>query len=187
MNILYLIISIINLIIFIAFLSWGIYQIRTGKMVARYAKSPIDEPREVGVIFLLISALALWITILTAAMFFFPDPTAIFYLSGMLFELLGKTILGSIALALICIGVIGIRSHRIFGIKTLSKIKPLIKKYHLLTNISLVATTTLVSTAFIIGDSLSMPIIITFTILAALGIITTVTPLILISRANKKA
>ena len=186
MNIAYLIISIINLIAFIAFLSWGIYQIRTGKMVARYAKSPIDEPREVGVIFLLISALALWITILTAAMFFFPDPTALFYLSGMLFELLGSTILGSIAIALICIGTIGIKNHRIFGLKNLPKVKKLTQKYYLLTDISLIATTALVALAFIFGSSLSMPVIIIFAILAALGIITTVAPLILISRTNKK-
>ena len=35
----------------IAFLCWGIYQIKTGKMVAKHHDYTVDEPREIGVLF----------------------------------------------------------------------------------------------------------------------------------------
>lgn len=38
----------------LCFIYWGIYQIKTGKMVARRAKKLMDAPREVGIIFIIL-------------------------------------------------------------------------------------------------------------------------------------
>ena len=54
-----IILSIIAGIIGAAFLSWGIYQIKTGKMVAKNRVFAVDEPREVGVIFVYLGMLGL--------------------------------------------------------------------------------------------------------------------------------
>ena len=54
----YILPAIISLTLGIVFIAWGIYQIKTGKMVAKNRKYAVDEPREVGVLLLLLAFMA---------------------------------------------------------------------------------------------------------------------------------
>ena len=182
MDISYLIFSIISLIACLAFFSWGRYQIRTGKMVARLAVNPVDEPREVGMLFLAISFLTLWLTYLFAMMYFFPSLPPIV---SSITDVFGTLVVILLPLAAIIAASLGIMRRRIFGIKPLPKIRPLIKKYYLLTNISTIILSVTLCVLFIFGGSFPSALSIILFVISVICVFLSVLPLIIISKANK--
>lgn len=113
----------------ICFICWGIYQMKTGKMVAKRAKHAIDEPREAGLAFL----------VLGLNLLFYLAP---FILGNTLtpYDDLGLfmnkfAILSSSALAIIntaffaTVALYGFRTRRIFAIKDAKNTKLPVQKF----------------------------------------------------------
>lgn len=112
-----------------SFIYWGIYQIKTGKMVARRAKKPIDAPREVGIIFIVLGL------------------NLIFYIAPYLYSSLAKplsdfwifanevVITSDIPLAILntafflSVSVYAFKDHKIFGLKKEKVTKEIIEKH----------------------------------------------------------
>lgn len=138
-NVPLIIIAIITLIFGIAFLGWGIYQIKTGKIVAKHAKNTVDEPRQVGVFFIFISFIGFWATYICTAKFFEIDTIPVVNIIFVAVEM------GFLTTA----AIYGLVKKRIFGFKNTAKISKNVKKYYVVINLSMLvamlATLTLFS------------------------------------------
>ncbi len=127
-----IILTIIAGILGAAFLSWGIYQIRTGKMVAKNRAFATDEPREVGVIFVYLGILGLvwainfllWrldsFNVFSSARIHLPS---IFAMVSIAVGMCGP-------LLLVIFGIYDLIKKRVFSIKTMPSTKKMIKKYY---------------------------------------------------------
>lgn len=122
-------ISLLMILLGLCFTYWGIYQIKTGKMVARRAKKPMDAPREVGVIFVTLGL------------------NLIFYIAPYFYSSLAKTmsdvcvfannvtIISSVPLAILntaiflFISVYAFKDRKILGLKKEKNTKEIIEKY----------------------------------------------------------
>lgn len=118
------------LLVSIVFAWWGIYQLKTGKMVAKNLKYPVDEPREVGLFFLGISIAFLIPTLRLGAGYLL--------LSGHLPESAVDIVDISciVAFALLLLVAIffstkSLFSRRIFGLKSDKILDKLVKKFYL--------------------------------------------------------
>ena len=126
-DIISLIITILTLLFGVAFLSWGIYQIKTGKMVAKRVKNTVDEPKQVGVIFVFVSLIGFWLAYNYLVLFFSSDPSVIFNLLFAAIEI------GFVTTA----AIYGLIKKRIFGFKNTGKIKKNVSKYYLVVNVAM--------------------------------------------------
>lgn len=129
MDILPLILSILLAILSITFIYWGIYQIKTGKMVAFRAKRPIDSPREVGVIFILLGIESLFhYTPLFYSMISTPlTPLWIFTSELAIFS---SHILAYVNTAFFLIlAIYSLKTGRIFGIKSDKSTSPAVRRF----------------------------------------------------------
>ena len=124
-----IILTILTLLLGIAFVCWGIYQIKTGKMVAKKRKNPIDEPREVGVIFLILGL------------------NTIFYFAPYIYSLCAEPLTGPWIFAnemaiftatplailntafFLFISIYAFKEHKILGLKSDKTTKPSIGKF----------------------------------------------------------
>ena len=115
----------------IAFLSWGIYQVKTGKMVAKNTKNPIDEPKQVGMLFIMLSLAAFFITFVQLKIILSLTLGADFVI---LCYILGLSEFSFLLAA----AIYGFKNHRIFGIKNTGSLKKLSEKFSSIFNFSLV-------------------------------------------------
>lgn len=124
-----IIFSILALLFGIAFVCWGIYQIKTGKMVAKKRKNPIDEPREVGAIFIVLG--------LNLALYFAPYFYATFStpLTDLWIFANEMAIFTATPLAILntgfflAIAIYAFKEHRILGLKSDKTTKKAIGKF----------------------------------------------------------
>lgn len=113
----------------LCFTYWGIYQIKTGKMVARRAKKPIDAPREVGVIFI---TLGLNLVFYIAP--YFHSSLAI-PLSNLWIFTNNVVVASAIPLSILntafflFVSVYAFKDHKILGLKKEKNTKEIIEKY----------------------------------------------------------
>lgn len=126
-TIFFLIGTIITLVAAISFLSWGIYQIKTGKMVAKRKKKPVDEPRQVGVLFLFVSLACFWIIYANIMNYLTLEIAPIVNLIFAAIEM-GFCITAAIY---------GLVNKRIFGFKNTDELKKYVRKYYTAVNIAL--------------------------------------------------
>ena len=112
----------------LAFTGWGIYQIKTGKMVAKNRAYPVDEPREVGVLFSYIGILGI---VMMLNLLFHSESVEIPYEAVKIIEKIsvGTGLFGTFLL--IIIGTYDLIKKRVFSIKTTPKTKRAIKKYYI--------------------------------------------------------
>lgn len=122
-----IIISIISAVIGVAFLGWGIYQLKTGKMVAKRSKYPVDEPRQVGVLFLMLSFVAFWFTVVAGFNELIPN-----------FDIAIANYILMIALSIFVVSIVcyGLKKHRIFGVKNTANVAKYVKKYYVIVNLT---------------------------------------------------
>ena len=122
-------ISSLIILLGLCFTYWGIYQIKTGKMVARRAKKPIDAPREVGVIFI---TLGLNLVFYIAP--YFHSSLAI-PLSNLWIFTNNVVVASAIPLAILntafflFVSVYAFKDHKILGLKKEKNTKEIIEKY----------------------------------------------------------
>ena len=133
-----IIFAIIAGLIGLAFLSWGIYQIKTGKMVAKNRVFAVDEPREVGVIFMYLGILGLVLGVnflLWGLDSFnaFSNETVHF---PSVFAMVAIAVGMCGPLLLIIFGIYDLVKKRVFSIKTMPRTKKMIKKYYLAIGLS---------------------------------------------------
>ncbi len=129
-----LIFAIIFGVIGAAFLGWGIYQIKTGKMVAKRRYPPIDEPREVGHLFVYLGILGS--TAGLNFLFWWLDSLDVFASLHTVIDIpsmfamlvIATVICGEILL--VALGVYDLVKKRIYFIKTTIKTRSSIKKYY---------------------------------------------------------
>lgn len=131
-DILFIITVVLALLFGIAFFSWGVYQIKTGKMVAKRAKKPVDEPKQVGILFLFVSLACFWVTYVCSMNYFKIEPAPLVSLIFAAVEL-GFCLTAAIY---------GLTKKRIFGFKNTNKIAKYVKKYYIAVNISLLVAMT---------------------------------------------
>lgn len=179
----------IFLIIFgILFLGWGLYQIKTGKMVAKRKQPTIDEPREVGVLF---SLLGILLFILSLPTYFHDKPKddrsllSVIYLVGIAIFLI----------FFIYVFVYNLKNHRLFAIKKDKAINPLAKHYSvpfsviLLTD-AIVASVLLALITFPVSKEftgISMPVLILIMAFSVFSVVYVLYVNIKISTAYKKS
>ena len=111
----------------LAFTGWGIYQIKTGKMVAKNRAYPVDEPREVGILFLYIGILGI---VLMLNLLFHSKSIE---LPAEIVKIMEKVCLGVGlfgTLLLVIIGIYDLIKKRVFSLKTTPKTRASIKKYY---------------------------------------------------------
>lgn len=131
-NTFFIIAIILTLLFGVAFFSWGVYQIKTGKMVAKRAKKSVDEPRQVGISFLFVSLACFWVAYILIMNYFSIEPTPLISL-----------IFASVEMGFcITTTIYGLVKKRIFGFKNTAKISKHVKKYYLTVNISLLIAMT---------------------------------------------
>ena len=124
----YILPAIISLIFGAIFIAWGIYQIKTGKMVAKNRKYAVDEPREVGVLFTLIGLYG--ITIAISIISSNPDWQAASPIFEVITSICGIVCVATGPLFMFAIGIYELIKQRIFGVKTTPKTKSKIKKFY---------------------------------------------------------
>ena len=125
------------ILVSIVFAWWGIYQIKTNKMIAKNAKYPVDEPREVGILFIGISIAFLIPTLRFGA----DDLIKIGLLSESTIEVVEIFCISAFALLLlmaIFFFAKSLLSRRIFGLKSNKILDKLTKKYYLPVNLSII-------------------------------------------------
>ncbi len=182
-----LIITILLLVAGASFLGWGIYQLKTGKMVARVKQPTIDEPRQVGALFAVMGVLLFLFAVQT--------PTFEDKLSD---SMRGATFLLSIALftAFILYTIAyNLRSHRIFAFKSDKSIAPLIKKFYKPVSVALIIDAIIFALLFFMRIFMDInsknippfPVLITIIVLSALSCIFIVYVSLKISLTYKKA
>ena len=141
----YIFTSIFAAIFGALFLYWGIYQIKTGKMVAKNTKNPIDEPREVGVIFAIIGMLGLSL----AVILFTNNPVLVL---PHFFQKLAAGFMTSATAAtfvtMFACSLVGLKKHRIFSVKSTKSIDKIVKKFYIPANLGLAAFSVLLPAAF---------------------------------------
>lgn len=148
----YILLSLIILLA-IAFIVWGIYQIRTGKMVAKNAKFPIDEPREVGVVFLCLGIFGLFplcflipITWVVAWYGSSPTPPLPDY---PILNLISMLVFSLPFFVLLFFFIKSLKNERIFGVKSDNILRPLIKRYYCITDLGFIIATLFFPVAYI--------------------------------------
>ena len=124
-----LIIASITFLFGVAFLLWGIYQIKTGKMIAKRARNTVDEPKQVGALFIFVSLIGFWIAYMFLMTFLSIEPISIVSIAFMAIEV-------SFVAATAIYGLI---NKRIFGFKKTPKVNKLVKKYYAAVNIAMLA------------------------------------------------
>lgn len=131
MDILNCIFPIIIALFGACFIGWGIYQIKTGKMVARRVKHAVDEPREAGLAFVVLGLNLIFFLapfLFSATTSFTPyDSVGLF--ANML-AIKSTPILACINTAFFVImAICGFRNHRIFAIKDTKETKSSTQKF----------------------------------------------------------
>lgn len=118
----FVILALLALAIFgFVFFCWGVYQIRTGKMVAHRVKNSIDAPREVGLVFLVLGTFLLIMPILAIIALFYSV-----FIAGVLFLL--SFLIPSILLT--TVGIFNLIKKHIFTVRSDRYSKKLIKKFY---------------------------------------------------------
>ena len=142
----YIIPAVIALVFGIAFLCWGIYQVKTGKMVAKRKGYSVDEPREVGVLFIYLGILGLVLSV-NVARHIWGSAVPEIVSQIISYGCLTVGLIGPLILFLA--GLYNLKNHRIFSLKTAPKTRRSIKKYYPIVAISQIVSGIFISVAVI--------------------------------------
>ena len=160
-NLVFLIVAIITLLFGLAFLSWGIYQIKTGKMVAKRAKNPVDEPKQVGMLFIYVSLVGFWLTYIFMTAFLSADPAPAI---SIIFMAISAGFVMTAA-------IYGLIRKRIFGIKNTVKVAKNVRKHYATVNVAtlimVLAFLTLFSNVVVSRANTFIPVVLAGIILLA--------------------
>lgn len=164
-NLVFLIAAIITLLCGLAFLNWGIYQIKTGKMVAKRAKNPVDEPKQVGILFAYVSLIGFWLTYIFMTTFLSADPVPVI---SIIFIAIGAGFI-------ITAAIYGLIKKRIFGLKNTTKVAKNVRKYYITVNVAtlvmVLAFLALFSNVVVSSANIFIPVVLSGVILLAAFII----------------
>lgn len=125
------------------FLYWGIYQLKTGKMVAKRAKKPIDEPKQVGLTFIMLGFAGICLAFICAN--FAPLLTTVISLLFLL----------PCSLFFILIAIYGFKYQRIFGIKDTPKLHKIVQKFYKAINVLFIVISAAIISLVICGNIFS--------------------------------
>ena len=121
--------SILIFLFGICFVSWGIYQIKTGKMVARNRKNPIDAPCEVGALFLTLGLnMSFYFAPLFCATFSTPLTSFWKFMNEAIIFLAPLLAILNTAFFLF-VALYAFREHKLFGLKSDKNTKQAIEKF----------------------------------------------------------
>ena len=146
-----LIIASITFLFGAAFLSWGIYQVKTNKMVAKNAKNTVDDPKQVGMLFTLIGIVGFWLTFVFLSQYFSPKPSEFLELISMI---IGYVVVAIIFISVLSFIIYGFKNRRIFGFKNTLKIQKYTQKYYKIINTALLVTLFSSTAIFLFGKNL---------------------------------
>ena len=111
------------------FIWWGIYQMKTGKMVAKKRKNPIDEPREAGLAFFVLGLnLLFFLAPFILGNTFDPETKLGLFMNQ--FAIISAPLLACLNTAFFAlVAICGFRTKRIFAIKDIKRTELPVKKF----------------------------------------------------------
>lgn len=152
-------------------------------MVAKRAKNPIDEPKQVGVLFTIIGVAAFWLAMFFEIYSIDPQSNSIIDLTAWILKFgLLLVILGFV----IYIVVYGFKKRRVFGLKNSPKIAKYTKKYYKIINWSILICMIAALVLFLLGDIMPWILIIITASIIMITIIVAVSLMIKLSQKFKK-
>lgn len=130
-------------------------------MVAKRSRNCIDDPRQVGVLFVIVGLVGFWLAYIFGVRYALPEQSTEI---SLIVNVLSYTAVLGVMLFMIGIGFWGLKNQRIFGVKDVPKIRKYTKRYAKTVNLALIICAAAVAALALFSGAL--PLLMIFFLIA---------------------